>query len=403
MGFLSGLFGPPSPDRFAKMMISELRRIGVQGDIHYDSEAFTLTLAGSTGYSLFLGNALADYGKVSRKERQGILERYASHVLADDESETFEDVRPNLLPRIRERVFYEANRLRFWKPGEEPPKMQHRVFSEHLALSVVIDYPTRIKEAWQDPTEAWGVTFEEEVQIATDNLWERSKERFQELIPGLWQSPWRDNHDASRLCLHNLVRTLRVKGDIVAMVPNRDTLLVTGSEDVDGLTLMAAVGEKEFEDNRAISGIPVTLDGSTWSPFLVSPGHPAFDALNLLRYQTLLRDHADQKSARDEWNEKHGVDLFVATFQVFEKPKKGGLHSIGTWTQGVPTLLPVTDSVALLRIGPNDEPAGDLVQVPWDRALSVVGHRMKAQEMYPPRYLVEDFPSEAELAELARS
>lgn len=63
---------------------------------------------------------------------------------------------------------------------------------------------------------------------------------------GFWQSPWRDKHDASRPFLTNLVRSLRVKGEHVAMVPNRGTLCFTGSEDERGLALMATLSKKEY-------------------------------------------------------------------------------------------------------------------------------------------------------------
>ena len=37
--------------------------------------------------------------------------------------------------------------------------------------------------------------------------------------PGVWVSPWRDNYDASRLVLHDFLRSHEVKGDPVAVVP----------------------------------------------------------------------------------------------------------------------------------------------------------------------------------------
>ena len=55
-----------------------------------------------------------------------------------------------------------------------------------------------------------------------NNQSEISQENFTCPAPGVWASPWRDNYDASRLVLLDLIRRHKVKGDYVAMVPNRD-------------------------------------------------------------------------------------------------------------------------------------------------------------------------------------
>lgn len=395
MGVLSKLLGgAPAPKRFAKMMEAELRTAGVTKPIQFDAEKFTLKIGGDRTHDLYLGNALAEYQGVPAGERRGILQRYARLLLEENEA-TLDDVRANLLPRIRQRVFYYANAFSMAKPGTTPTPIPHRVISEHLAASSVVDYPERIEESFQDPRERWGVSLDELLEIGAENLWTRSQERFNELAPGVWQSPWRDNHDASRLYLPSLIRSLRVKGDHVAMVPNRDTLLVTGSEDEKGLSLVASIGEKEYQDNRSISGILVTLDGAAWTPFMVTPGHPAFNDLNMLRYLTLGADYADQKSGLEDWHTKSEIDIYVASLQVFQKDDY--LHSVATWSETVTTLLPVADEVAMIRCGPDQKPIGEPVIAKWARVLDVVGGRMQPQDVYPPRFLVESFPSEEQL------
>lgn len=32
----------------------------------------------------------------------------------------------------------------------------------------------------------------------------------------------------------------------------------------------------------------------------------------------------------------------------------------------------------------------------WQKVVDVVGHRMRREDMYPPRYFVDSFPTEAE-------
>jgi hypothetical protein len=60
-----------------------------------------------------------------------------------------------------------------------------------------------------------------------------------------------------------LIRELEVKGDPVAMVPNRDTLLVTGWADEPGLARMAALAEDAAGHPRPVSGVSVRLEGDS--------------------------------------------------------------------------------------------------------------------------------------------
>jgi hypothetical protein len=381
-------------DRFAELMIAALRKAGVSDEIRYEPEEFCLQI-GSSGAEFHLGNAHTEYGRARRNKRQAVLGRYASVASTLNEPpfpDSFDAMRPNLLPQIRRRSFYDA------EPGKDPPKIC-RVFSEHLAVGIVVDFPDRIVEP-NDPFEKWGVTFDEELEIAAENLWKRSTERFLEIAPGFWQSPWRDNHDASRLFLTNLVRQIRVKGDPVCMVPNRDVLLVTGSEDVAGLSMMAALTEKSFEGGRAISAIPVTLDGDRWNPFMVSAEHPAFNSFRRLHTLSLGRAYRDQNSALDKWKKKNGIDVYIATFMIVPMKETNTLRSVSTWSEGISTLLPVADTVGFVRFDWSGKPKAETFEAPWERVIATVGHRMKPHETYPPRYFVETFPSDTELEEL---
>jgi hypothetical protein len=121
----------------------------------------------------------------------------------------------------------------------------------------------------------WGVGFEEAMRVALDNLRQISGPDLEPIAPGVWRSPWRDNYDASRLLLTDLIESHGVEGDPVLMVPNRDTLLLTGSDDVAGLAVMAAAAGEATEHPRPIHAIPVRLEFGSWSPFLPPEGHPS--------------------------------------------------------------------------------------------------------------------------------
>jgi hypothetical protein len=112
--------GTPSPERFAKMMEAEIRAAGISAPIHFDSKLFMLQIEDNEKHFLALRNAYIEYQKAPRKERRGVLQRYVGHLADPGVSDSFDEVRPNLLPRVRERVFYHSNPYRIAKAGSQP-------------------------------------------------------------------------------------------------------------------------------------------------------------------------------------------------------------------------------------------------------------------------------------------
>ncbi len=128
-----------------------------------------------------------------------------------------------------------------------------------------------------------------------------------ELDEGVYLSATGDSYDASRLILIDPIRRFPVKGEHIAMIPNRENLIVTGSEDVEGLAGMVKLAKKALNDPRLMSGIALRLDGDEWTPWLPPPSHPSYKDFQVLRRQTLGKDYADQKELLDKLYEKKGA------------------------------------------------------------------------------------------------
>ncbi len=81
-----------------------------------------------------------------------------------------------------------------------------------------------MKHATQDNLDKWGVTFYEALEVARRNLAEKqfaflgSKDG--DGVP--WSSVQKDSYDAARILLLDAIRGLGVRGDVVAMIPNRE-------------------------------------------------------------------------------------------------------------------------------------------------------------------------------------
>src|SRR3954452_4556393 len=284
MSLWKRLFGPPDPAGFARLMERTLRRAGETGRTEYDPKEFALRIGSDSPegpHTLFLGNAYADYCRASRSDRREVLRRYAA--VRDDMAApqaTFADVRANLLPRIQARAYCTLTPLQLMLQGAPAEKaaeaMPYRPFSEHLGLTLVVDHPDSIQTVAGHLLADWKVSFDEAMEVAKENLWSRSNQDFGPVGPGLWLSPWQDTHDASRLFLHDLIWQLPVKGRHVAMVPNRNVLLVAGDEDPEALVRMASLADQQLQEPRPLSGAAVRLAGNRWEAFLPAAGHPAY-------------------------------------------------------------------------------------------------------------------------------
>ena len=104
----------------------------------------------------------------------------------------------------------------------------------------------------------------------------------------------------------------------------------------------------------------------------------------------------------DQLHERNDEDVFVASYTATRRTDTGKVQSDCVWSKDVLTLLPEAD---LVHFFDNSLSEDDklVVTATWDRVLEITGTMMRKQDMCPPRYLVDEFPSREQLAELVRS
>jgi hypothetical protein len=183
------------------------------------------------------------------------------------------------------------------------------------------------------------------------------------------------------------------------MVPNREVLLVCGSKDADGLGVMAKLAADAIQHERWISGLAYRLDGGGWETWLPPEVHPAYAAFRELQLQTVGRIYAEQKELLDQRHALEGIDVFVASFTGMQNEHTGRIRSVCTWTEGADSLLPESDEIWLVRPAAAKE-AAIAARGDWQTVRRVVGDLMELQDMYPVRWRVREFPSEAMLQEI---
>jgi hypothetical protein len=397
MGLWDRLRGKPTRDDFAALFIAQLRKLGDDREVRYDANEFKLVCGGDGGHQLvFLENAYGEYLAAPRSRRGASLARFVRAGLAGRPGgePSRDEVLARLLPRVRARIYYESLPLQMDLAGHAAPSFAWRPLAEHMAVGLVQDFPDHLEEMPAERFAALDIDIDTAFEVARDNLERISESDLVTVAPGLFASPWRDNHDASRLVLTERLRRLPVRGLPVVSTPNRDHLLVAGSDDPVALEAMAAITRSLMDQPRFDTSIPLCLVDDDYRPFVPERGHPLHALYAELRVMQLADEYAQQKRLLERQHERDGVDVFVASFTGLSPEGDAAAFSYCVWTKDVATLLPRAEQIALFD--PDDH--GEPVMAPWEVVAEIAGELMEPLDVYPPRYRVEVFPDRAALA-----
>ena len=392
--------GPRKKKRFAQTMLKALRDAGDTTKYTYDAKQFCLV--GPNGQML-LRNQSIQYYRAAPYQRPQVVRQFLRAILNRSFTtiHEYEDLQPDLYPRICSRVSFEVERLRGDVLNRADREDAFVPFAEHLGIGLAYEMPESLAFVSRQQLAGWGRSFDAVFADARKNLAAITQEPLKKLGTGLWISPWNDSHESARLVLSEYIREHAVYGEHVVMVPNRDTLLVSGSEDVDGLTQMISVAENRQEP-YFISGLLYRLQDDRWVPFMPDASHPSNRRFRSLAYKTFGGGYNAQKKVLDEKFKKRGRCSSPAT--SWWKAPAGNLRVVAHRVEGVKTALPVTDYVifvsahgfpTLSAVGPGS--VGDLLK-PWTRVREFLGHLMTTMNLYPERFMVQKFPSPEQLA-----
>ncbi len=384
----------PSKDDFAQLMIDRIQQAGEKGRIAYQPEDFRLRGEGERSAALMLANAYKEYCAADGEKRERVLRHWVRNWfnVLRDMPEDFEDVKPDLLPIVRSRSHFELNALRSLVETGTPISWPYVPLGEHFGVALVYDLPDAMRSIPQANLDAWGLTLYEALEIARENLAGLpAKFIGPQSGEGVYLSATGDNYDASRILSAELIEQFQIKGDPVAMIANRDNLIVAGADDADGLDAMLKMAAEALQQLRPISSIAVRFDGQEWLPWLPETEHPLHKEFHRFFFDTMGRDYAEQKELLDRLHAKTSKNIFVATFNVVQDPQ-GRLLSYAVWAESVGSWLPQTDMLVFGGL------EGEPTMVPWSKAQEEVGHLLESLDIYPPRYRVLEFPSAEQLA-----
>ena len=399
MGILDFLKGRSDKDRYARAFEQALRAAGEQRVLRYDAREFLIRVGADPARPegiFYLDNGFRAWQSAADEvARREVVQRF-SKALGDprDETSEFGEIVPRLVAGVRDRAYLEFNRLAVGTQfGAEAanPTVQRPLVAD-IAEVLLLDAEDSVSLVTESMLQRWGVEWETAFAQGLANLRARSNEVHVFEHEGVlaWQA--NDSFDAGRILLTDALAGIPVRGELVALVPDRDVLLLAGSEDVAQLRALADLAHRRFDtSHRLLSGWPLVLRGGQWQMF-EPPAEVATEFRRLARRYAAV-GYRQQSEVLQKYLEAVGEDVFVGSWllEAADDAPPGEFTTLAVWTEDAVTLLPEVDEVVFNGA---DEVR---YRVPWARVRAVVGHLMQPTEHFPARWHVDGFPTPAEL------
>jgi len=254
----------------------------------------------------------------------------------------------------------------------------------------------------------WGSDFETLWSAAVTNLaadpyeggWAMSKvgpkQPSQGQIEGQFYSPVHaDDYTAERLFTDDYLPRGSFLGEMVMFHPSRASLFLAEPDDEIGIAVAAQMAMNATSDANPVTFVPYIGRGESWRELELPADHMAYDVVQRLRVTEHIETHGQQKAMLEHI---YGESMYIGAYMAYERD--GQIRTSTPWTEGAASLLPRVDMISFVAdpSGAAGEP--DIVQVGWQAAREIVGHRMAPTEYWPERWYVETFPSPEEFEQL---
>lgn len=339
--------------------------------------------------------ALRDrYRDLGPEEAQVWLQNALTELLVIDEAPDLANEETAILPALHARSFLEAHRLAALHRDSPHQPLAVRQITDGVFVGLMWDRTHSMVTLPESVLEQWGRSYEEVYATALENLsalpmvgWAGSDDRVFRLIAG-------DDYVSARLLTRDAFDRLPFTGDVVVCAPTKADLFVAAVDDPQSLVDILEASVRASRAGSVLSLRPLRLGGGTWSHLHLEPDHPAYLPWRML---TRLDWAHEADRTRSLLQALVGTGVFVGSLIVREDEATGITDTVSVWSEGVPALLATADLVSFPR---TDRDAG-FVTAPWSRVVDVLSDQMTKTDHYPERWLIESFPTDDQLAELA--
>lgn len=328
---------------------------------------------------------------VSLAASEDLLRHTAGMVLMGNTPGMVEEAKRHLLPIVRNSAERGQAMLAAAR-GYSP--LLFRPICEGLEMGLAFHRGTVVHRVARAHLEAWDMTEDAAFEAAFANLRARSTAPLLPSPQGVFGGGWDDGYDSSRMLLPELIDAAVPDGRPVVMVPTRGMLMVCSDKNEVAMDAMLKAAVSAMREEKMVMPRLLRLVDGRWQIF-VPPSLAR--RLNSLAKYVEGNDYRLQKELLKAHEWASGRNRCVVTYLVGKLGPDQVRTSACTWTRDMPSLLPKTDLLYFADPSSLDPP----ITVTWEAAMPVVGALMQRTDDYPPRYYVEGFPNEVQLAQLA--
>jgi len=401
-----------SREEFAELASNYLIETGVDGACSFDIQSFALSFKDEQGrprQRIALENFYREFVSIPSDERQSVLQRMLALSRQMVDYGSYADIEPNLTLAIYDRWRITFSVLDFdqrMRQLSEPHTNITGFMMGDVFCSVpTIDQGTSKQVVHTGHYSHWSKTYDEVNRIAQLNLIEKTKSLHFELHEAKAGSDNRfylareDDYAASHVLYISQFNNQKVLGERVAFLPLPNRLLITGSKDLFGLMFGLTELEQSRNEPHALPPFPLICRGEEFFRFKPLPSEPLYERFHLLETDYFGQIYAQQREQLlSDFDQLH-EDTFVASFARVGA-STGAVRSVCTLTLGVPTLLPQTDAIMFAKVV--GETGSIVAQGKWSRVSGILGNKLKPTNHYPPRFMVNESPTEQELLRIGK-
>jgi hypothetical protein len=396
---------PPKPsdprDLFAREVEQVVRSFPGVLNVQRVPDDFALEVTSSgEPRRVYLENLFVESREMSPEQRRDRIAFHFNGVTAPPRTDSWSEARETFVPALRGATYG----IELWSQHAEAAFVRHP-FLPFVDLVVAMDQPTSMSWVARSGLAKWGVGEADVLSAAAARVGAldgAAIRLYDDLNGPLWMVDTNDTYESSRLLVPGWLASFKgkVEGRPIAIIPERATLIVGGDERPEMVERLASMAEREFDSsNRRLSPAIYTVDDDgRIVPYVRASHDPLAVKVRIGHEQLAMYEYGTQKEVLDKLYEATGHEVFVASYQVFQTDD-GGVRSRCVWTRGARSYLPRAERVVLLILGDgHGAKPKSVVDVPFE---AIEGRLTKVPDLHPARFETSQFPSDAELRDLA--